>query len=135
MVSCRLLDLGAVTILLALASVPLLVLRGSPLLGQPEVLAILFALPVGLVVLWSVLARRFPESPPSDVLPSPEETSGALPWWRTALVAVLLGVLTLVCFYYPLRIHFWGGADDFINFLPSPHSSGFSTPTTSTAAR
>src|SRR5262249_44996172 len=32
--------------------------------------------------------------------------------WRTGLVALALGLLTIQCFYLPMHQHFWGGVDD-----------------------
>jgi hypothetical protein len=107
----RLLDVGLVVLLLVLAAVPLIVLRGHPVWGRVECSAGMWALFAGTLALWAGLFRRA----------APEQAAdGRLAWWQTALVAVLLGGVAFVGVYLPIRIHFWGGADDFIHFLDTP---------------
>jgi hypothetical protein len=112
----RLLDLGFITALLLLAATPLIFFRGKPQLDEPAY-QLPFALVVaGVLAAWAVLRGRLPRPAAAEEA----ETTGRLAWWQTALVAGLLAACTYACFYLPLRIHFWGGADDCINFLDFP---------------
>ncbi len=115
---CRLLDLSFVTALLLAAAVPLVFLRGNPWPFQIQGAAGLAAILTGIVAVWVVCARRRQSRMPAlengeSGAPSKGDRLG---WQRTILVAALLGGLTLVNFYSPLQLHFWEGADEFLNF-------------------
>jgi hypothetical protein len=110
-------DVVFLTALLALAVIPLVALRGHPLLFSPAFQLGVLALGVGLVSAWLSSARRV-----SPLLPGTDGT-GELPghrraWLRPAAVAGALFVLTIVAFQIPLREHFWGGYDEITILLP-----------------
>ena len=112
---CRLLDLGLVAALLALAAVPLILLRGR-LPDRPEYLLAFPALFVSVSVLWALLARRQDSAPALDDAMQGRSDGRGGPWWHLPLIAALLGALTYLCFYGPLQIHFWVGIDEPLNF-------------------
>lgn len=113
-ISRRLLaDLGFLTALLTLPAVPLIVWRKSPLLSAGWPLAVFFCGWFAVLAVWL-------KSSPAVVLPGADgPPEDARPRRFTgAAVAVLLLLLTLLAFYLPLRVNFWGGVDEFANFQP-----------------
>lgn len=117
-VKCRLIDFGFATAILMETAIPLVFLRYSPWLHEVQWPTVLSGIIAATAVLWAALARRFqkalPADPPSQNGPEECEFSA---WWQSALIAALLGAVTLVNFYRPMTIHFWGGVDEFCNLI------------------
>ncbi|RBP43894.1 4-amino-4-deoxy-L-arabinose transferase-like glycosyltransferase [Roseimicrobium gellanilyticum] len=111
------LDLGMVLLLLVWFALPLIFLRHSPILmGWPWMIGF----PVGtlaLLVLWNRMAGK----EESLTVAAPE------PWhaWRWVLTILLLAGVTVVTFFIPLTIHFWGGGDEIQMLRSEVWSSGF----------
>jgi hypothetical protein len=113
-----------VSILLLLLAVPLVLLHGQGLLFRADCLCALLGLLVGIVTVWTILRRRCDDPEPSvDSTVQDQEEKGP-PLWTFSLIAALLGVLTFVSFYRPLRIHFWAGVDECVNFEERPLLEG-----------
>jgi hypothetical protein len=106
-------DLGVLSALTALPAVPLIAWRNSPpfFAGWPVALFVCGWLAV--LVVWLVASP--PVALPGGCGPAEEPRPRRL---TTAAAAVLLLLLTLVAFYLPLRVNFWGGVDEFANFQP-----------------
>lgn len=101
-------DLCFITALLLLTAVDLVLLRGHPIVLSPVGSAAFFVIFFLLVGSWWLMSRRLAHAPRTV------EIAGSFSLWRFSLLAALLFAVTLVCYYQPMKIHFWGGADDFI---------------------
>jgi hypothetical protein len=118
-------DLGFLAALIALPALPLIVWRDAPsyLTGWPLLAA--GAGWFGLLIAWLTLVPAVPAFASSTA--NDASTAVSPGWFRHSAVAVLLFALTLVVFFGPVRINFWGGVDEFANFEPeystiwSPH--------------
>jgi hypothetical protein len=113
-------DLVFVTLLLALAAVPLVLLRGSPVLADLRFVVGFPALCALTALGWLYLGRRSSMPPTADGAAGANADAAENSWgWGTSLlVGGLLLALTIVSYALPLRKHFWGGADEFVNFDP-----------------
>ena len=113
-ISRRLLaDCGVLVALVGSLAVPLIAWRGSAahLAGWPI---------AAFAGCWlATLAAWLWSSPPVAPLDATAAPDDARPRPLVTLaVAALLFTLTLVAYYLPLRVNFWGGADEFANFQP-----------------
>jgi hypothetical protein len=106
-----LVDIGFLTALIALPAVPLIAWRSTPLSFSPG--------PVGAVFgCWlAVFAAWLAVSPSGTTVAIPEQEPTRR-WFVNPLVSVLLMMLTLLAFYMPVQINFWGGADEVLSFVP-----------------
>lgn len=98
-------DLVVLCSLLGWSAIPLIFLRGSPVLaGWPWRTGFVLGTAV-LVAIWQKFGR-LQHAPP---IPGPVP----YPLWKRGVIVLLLSALTLLCFTVPLTMHFWGGVDDF----------------------
>jgi hypothetical protein len=104
-------DFGYLSGLIGLAAVPLVAWRGSPLSFSVGAVA-------AVAGCWLVLfAAWLAASPVVPAFAAPDRPGGPPPgWFVRPAIAVLLLLLTVLAFCLPLRIHFWGGADEAFNF-------------------
>jgi hypothetical protein len=105
----RLTDFAFVAALLGVASVPLVFLRGSPLLYNRGVLLGAAAAWLATLGCW-VWARRGEAG-----VGAPREAPRPRDWLRRGAVCALLLALVVVGYYLPLRKHFWLGMDEFLS--------------------
>ncbi len=106
-------DLGALAVLIALPAVPLIAWRCKVAFLEGWPIVLFFASWLAVLAAWLWASR------PVDPLNIVEETGGGRSRRLVqSAVAGLLFLLTLVAFYLPLRVNFWGGVDDFANFQP-----------------
>jgi hypothetical protein len=106
-----LVDVGCLSGLIGLPAVPLIAWRRSPLHFS--------AWPVAAVVgCWLVVfAAWLAASPRVPAFTSPGRPGGPpARWFVRPAIAVLLLLLTVLAFCLPLRLQFWGGADEAFNF-------------------
>jgi hypothetical protein len=113
-------DLAFIGALLAFVAAWLAVRRDNLWLHTAP-FTILFYLVFGLLVWsWARSARRAGRDVPrvgtDETIPSPSLRKR---WIAAVLAGLLLGCLTRVCFYEPLKIHFWGGHDEDYAVIPT----------------
>lgn len=77
--------------------------------------AAVFALLVGV---WTRMARR--QDFDTNFVATKREPGTTWSLWRELLPVLLLFLVTWVAFYQPLKIHFWGGGDDFYSLQKFP---------------
>src|SRR5262245_57544477 len=100
-------DIVCCTSLVLIASVPLIALRDSPLLGSRLILILIGAAAAVVALGWLVCGR------------TRSCTAAPRPWsWSPIVAAAALAGLTLVAFYVPQCQHFWGGFDEFVAYAP-----------------
>jgi hypothetical protein len=121
----RWLDLGFVTALLVLATVPVILLRDCRLLWQGAGLLGWLALLGGMLPLWCFLARRSDQAEGRSGPAIHTQEEGRREVWWTLLVALLLAGVAVTCFFTPLRIHFWSGCDEFLNLIADARPGHF----------
>ncbi len=110
-------DLGFIIGLLAISAAPLVLLRGSDVLHHSGVLAAIFIAWFGGVALWTIVVGRMGAgcAGPTDITAvgnDPRESRS-----RLLLAAALLFAFAVTAFFLPLRLHFWGGFDEFISLI------------------
>jgi hypothetical protein len=104
-------DLGFVCGLLAAAAVPLILLRGSPWLHNSVVLCAVMAAGIGWIGFWSWTMR--PAAGADTVRGMAATAATAYEWARRLATVGLLLAFTIVAYFLPMRLNFWGGYDDF----------------------
>jgi hypothetical protein len=109
-------DHGFLAALVALAALPLIGWNGSPLFFAVWPVVAVCGCWLVLLAVW---LKTTPAAPAFSVPGGDSEQASS----RTRMlvrpaIAVLLLMLTLVAFYLPLRINFWGGVDEFTCFQP-----------------
>jgi hypothetical protein len=105
-------DLVFIAGLLAISAVPLVLLRGSAFLHGEGVLAGIFAGWVAWVALWTIVVRQPGVAPASLAKVDIFRGGGHAPRLRLLLAAALLLAFVVAAFFFPLRLHFWGGYDE-----------------------
>ena len=99
-------DVAFLTVLLGLAAVPLVALRGHPLFFTPRFQFGLWGAWLAVAAAWAWFARRTVT----------RGVGGWAVWVRWAAYAAVLFAVSVVAFDKPLRQHFWGGCDEVTNF-------------------
>ena len=97
------------TSLLILAAIPLLVLRGSPVLEQTWVLPTTVLGEIALLTTW---VRSLSISRPNECPSFRISIQGTIQF-------VLLAMISFFAFYLPQKLNFWGGYDEFQAFQPT----------------
>jgi hypothetical protein len=110
-------DLVFVSTLLALSAVPLIFLRGSTWLHETSVLAVIFAAWIGWIALWTMARPRDEDRPRSRRRPDAMGGVAAQRGFRLVLSIGLLLALVIAAFFFPLRLNFWGGYDEFASLF------------------
>jgi hypothetical protein len=111
-------DLGFIALLLLAAALPLICWRGDAFLHTTAFTLGFWSGGAALCAAWCWVHARLHRGP-AAAAPGPTDAAGGprrAAWVRGLLVVVLLGALTAVSYYQPLRTQFWGGADEFCNF-------------------
>lgn len=115
-----LLDLVFASALLAVAALWLVVFRRAQWIHTWPGLAAFGGVFAGLVAGWTFAARRSADGAISEggAVIAPQSIQRR--FWSLAWLCFGLLLLTDVAFYQPLKIHFWGGWDDFVSITKAP---------------
>lgn len=103
-----------ITLLLILAAIPLIMLRGSVLLKIGLILFAFYTTWLGMFALWLVATRDGGTSHTDDqhLRPVPDRAASLKRSFKGLAIASLLLAFTIVTFYTPMKQHFWGGGDE-----------------------
>jgi hypothetical protein len=110
-------DLAFIAGILALSALPLVVLRGNGLLHRGGFLAASLFLWIGWVAMWTLVVARVENR--AAVVTRCKTLGGASGerHLRLLLSTGFLFAFVTTAFYLPMRLHFWGGYDDFMSLL------------------
>ncbi len=111
------LDVIFVSALLAISAVPLIFLRGSTWLHKTSVLAVIFAVWIGWIALWTMAGPRGEDQPRRRRRSDAMGGVGARRGFQLVLSIGLLLALVIGAFFFPLRLNFWGGYDEFASLF------------------
>src|SRR5258706_6239508 len=110
-IKARLLDFSFITVLLIIATIPLLGLRGANWLNNSSFVLASAILWLGIAGLWLWISERIkPVS--AEVATNKMVNRKRIDFGRTVAIALLLVLFTQLAFYLPLQKSFWRGYDD-----------------------
>jgi hypothetical protein len=99
-------DLAFVAAIIALASLPLIVLRYQPIVSSTAFICVIWCVGGILFAAWVRSKPSFEEAPWESLVP------GRVDLARAAIIVASCLTVTVVAYYLPLRMHFWGGYDE-----------------------
>ncbi len=105
-------DACFVSVLLLIAAVPLLWLRGLPSSYADSTFAIVWGAGALVTVAWLFVTRNFP-APSVAESPTDAPRESLFSRGRRWVVAALFVLVMWLAFYEPMKLHFWGGVDEF----------------------
>jgi hypothetical protein len=104
------------TVLLALAALVLIILRDHAVLESDLFWAAFYSTCLGVFSVWLITTRGYAK--PRGLLAADAESRSSQ-WLSGVLTCSLLFALVWVCYYEPMKIHFWGGFDEHAAVIPA----------------